>query len=118
MEEGICHLYMVTRSQNILKAKIELHIPKKKGAAATQKAETKLNKFFDNIEREIQIRFNIKDHGEKLIDSIKTVVVGSPGFIKDQFYTFLKAKAEKLHDKLLLNLIEKMILVHCSNGYK
>jgi hypothetical protein len=48
MEEGIAHLFMVSRSTSKLKAKVEKRISKKKGiAAATGAHDKQKGKFFE-----------------------------------------------------------------------
>ena len=91
----------MSKNQTIHKGKIERHIPKKKGEHAKAKAANKMSNFFELIEKEIQQRFNIKDHGEKFINSIKAFIFASPGFIKDNFFQFLKEMSVKKNDPLL-----------------
>jgi stalled ribosome rescue protein Dom34 len=50
MEEGIAHLFLVSRSTSKLKAKIEKRISKKKGIAAATGAHDKQKaKFYEQI---------------------------------------------------------------------
>jgi protein pelota len=50
MEEGIAHLFLVSRSTSKLKAKIEKRIAKKKGvAAATGAVDKQKAKFYEQI---------------------------------------------------------------------
>lgn len=50
MEEGIAHLFLVSRSTSKLKAKIEKRISKKKGiAAATGAVDKQKGKFYEQI---------------------------------------------------------------------
>ena len=118
MQEGLAQMFMVTRSQTILKSKIEKHIPKKKGEHTKHKAENKMSKFFNQIEQDIQIKFNIKDHGEKYINSIKAFIIASPGFVKDNFHAFLQELSVKKNDTLLQKILQKVLLVHCTNAFK
>ena len=50
MEEGIAHLFLVSRSTSKLKAKVEKRISKKKGiAAATGAHDQQKAKFFEQL---------------------------------------------------------------------
>ena len=116
MEEGIAHIYLVSKHTSKLKAKIEKHISKKKGFA--KKTETQKNKFFENIENALEMKFNPANTSVNVTKSIKAVVIGSPGFYKDQLYAYLQEAAERKKSGFLQDLVSKTILEHCSSGYK
>lgn len=91
-----------------MKAKIEKKIPKKKGfIAAVAKAK---NKFFDYIINAIQqhVDFNL----------IECVVVGSPGFTKEEFLKYITLVSEQKSFMNIFKNLHKFILVHCSSGFK
>lgn len=81
MEEGIAHLYLVSKNNCKLRGKIEKHIPKKK--AFEHNHQKHQNKFFDAIESLIDVNFNSKENGEALLKCVKAMVIGSPGHYKD-----------------------------------
>jgi stalled ribosome rescue protein Dom34 len=59
MEEGIAHLFLVSRSTSKLKAKIEKRISKKKGlAAATGAHDKQKQKFYDQIVQALITHFS------------------------------------------------------------
>ena len=93
MEEGIAHLFLVSQNNTKLKSKIEKSISKKKAFAS--KTEKQKGKFFENIENSLETGFNIKENGAELLNSIKAVIIGSPGFYKDQLYTHLQEAATR-----------------------
>jgi len=49
----------------------------------------------ENVENMLESSFSIKDHGPELLNSIKAVVIGSPGFYKDHLHTFLNEAATR-----------------------
>eukprot|EP00355_Strombidium_rassoulzadegani_P007744 CAMPEP_0168616074 /NCGR_PEP_ID=MMETSP0449_2-20121227/4840_1 /TAXON_ID=1082188 /ORGANISM="Strombidium rassoulzadegani, Strain ras09" /LENGTH=303 /DNA_ID=CAMNT_0008656849 /DNA_START=336 /DNA_END=1244 /DNA_ORIENTATION=+ len=116
MEEGIAHLFLVTKQTSKLKAKIEKHISKKK--AFGQKVEQQKNKFYEQIENALEVNFNVRDHGDALLKSIKAMVIGSPGSYKDHLFKYLNEAADKKKSPLLKELLSKTILTHCSSGFK
>lgn len=49
---------------------------------------------------------------------IKCILVGSPGFVKDQFISYLFKEAVRQDNKVLLENRPKFMLVHSSSGHK
>lgn len=49
---------------------------------------------------------------------VKCVLVGSPGFVKDQFISYLFKEAVRQDNKVLLENRPKFMLVHSSSGHK
>ena len=80
MEQGIAHICLVTNTSAVVKSKVESHIPRKlKGASGHDKA---LEKFFEKCVISISQHLNF--------DNIKSLLIASPGFTKDQFLTYLQ----------------------------
>ena len=82
MEEGIAHLFLVAKNTSKLKAKIEKRIPKKK--AFVQQHDKQTNRFFEMVTQAFVMHF------KEMVPSLKAVIVGSPGFIKDSYLEYLK----------------------------
>lgn len=110
MEEGISHLYLVSNFLTLLKGKVEVSIPKKrKGPSQHDKA---LEKFFSGCLESVTTHVNF--------DIVKCLVIGSPGFVKDQFSTYINDKigtGNKTYESIAKNL-KKIIYTHTSSGYK
>lgn len=51
-------------------------------------------------------------------DTVKCVVIASPGFVKDQFFEYMFQTAVKTDNKVLLDNKGKFILIHSSSGFK
>jgi stalled ribosome rescue protein Dom34 len=55
---------------------------------------------------------------------LKTVIVASPGFVKDAFFTYLKAAADSPSTTkggsgtFLKHCVERSIVTHSSSGFK
>ena len=55
---------------------------------------------------------------------LKTVIVASPGFVKDAFFSYLKAAAEAPSNQkggsgtFLKHCVERSIVAHSSSGFK
>jgi len=80
MEDGIANLYIINRQTSILKSKIERSIPKNKTAFnSSGKAK---DKFFVACLNSIMQKINF--------EVVSKLIIGSPGFVKDNFMDFLK----------------------------
>jgi protein pelota len=108
MDEGVAHLCYVKNNITTIKAKVEKNIPKKKsGSEFHSKA---LKDFYDLcFQRIINVDFS----------KIKCFIIASPGFIKDEFYEYIKEMSKKEeYTKRLKGHLEKFLLIKSSNGYK
>ncbi len=110
MHSGLAHLCLVTGSLTITKARIETNIPKKRtGSSNNAKAITK---FFEAIYQAIlrHVEFS----------KVKAVLIGSPGYTKDDFFAYLKETCVKRDDRPIRDAVQqdKFVLVRASNGHK
>ncbi|XP_002741246.3 protein pelota homolog [Saccoglossus kowalevskii] len=109
MQEGLAHVCLVLSSMTIVRAKIENNIPRKRKGMCSQH-DKGLLKFYDSLMQAILRHINF--------DVVKCILVGSPGFVKDQFYDYMFNQAVKNDIKLLLENKSKFLLVHASSGFK
>ncbi|CAN0498597.1 unnamed protein product, partial [Ectocarpus sp. 12 AP-2014] len=49
---------------------------------------------------------------------IKCLLLGSPGFVKDDFFEFLNLEAVRREERVLIENKSKFVLVHASSGHK
>merc|ERR1712002_905527 len=96
-------------SLTLLRAKIEVNIPRKRRGNCTQH-DKGLLKFYDQIIQAVLRHFDF--------DIIKCVLVASPGFVKDQFAEYMFGQAIKLEQKVITENKSKFLLVHSSSGFK
>lgn len=111
MQEGLANVCLIQASMTVVKAKIEMNIPRKrKGMCANH--DKNMEKFFERIIQALLTHINF--------DIVKAVIVASPGFIKDQFYEFMNAYAVRNIQtcKLLVDNKSKFLLVHSASGFK
>ncbi len=110
MQEGLANVVLISGSLTLVRAKIDISLPRKR-RAAVQQHEKALNRFFEAIVQAILRHVNF--------DIIKCVLVASPGFTKDQFFEYMVNVANKSSEgKVLLDNKSKFILVHSSSGFK
>jgi len=109
MSEGLAHICLITSTMTITRSRIEVGIPRK-GKGTITNHEKGLNKFFEMVMQAVLRHFNF--------DVIKCVILGSPGFVKDQFFEYMNLEAIRQENKVLVENKNKFVLVHTSSGHK
>ncbi|CAH1801584.1 unnamed protein product [Owenia fusiformis] len=109
MQEGLAHVCLVTSSMTLVRAKIDVNIPRKRKGLCSQH-DKGLTKFYDQVIQAIMRHVNF--------DIVKCVIIASPGFVKDQFHEYMFNIAQKMDYKLLSENKSKFVLVHSSSGFK
>eukprot|EP00741_Cyanophora_paradoxa_P014819 tig00020825_g14295.t1 len=109
MSEGLAHLCLISGSMTITRQRIEMSIPRKRGAAAAGH-EKAMTKFFEALLRAILQHVNF--------EIVKCVLVASPGFVKDQFMQFLHEEAQRKGIRELIENKSKFVMCHASSGHK
>ncbi len=82
---------------------------------ATQKNASQKGKFYDQIISALIKNFCAE--GQAPNQKIGCIVIGSPGFTRENFSNYLREYADKKQNALLKDLVAKSILCHCSTGY-
>ncbi|CAG12659.1 unnamed protein product, partial [Tetraodon nigroviridis] len=109
MQEGLANMMLVTPAMTLLRAKVEVTIPRKRRGSCTQH-EKALERFYEAVMQAILRHINF--------DVVKCILVGSPGFVKDQFISYLFKEAVRQDNKVLLENRPKFMMVHSSSGHK
>lgn len=109
MQEGLAFVCLITASMTLVRAKVDVPIPRKR-KGFIQQHEKGLTKFYDTIMQAILRHINF--------DIVKCVILASPGFVRDQFYEYMLQTAVKSDIKVLLENKSKFMLVHSSSGFK
>ncbi|KAG7492190.1 hypothetical protein MATL_G00011820 [Megalops atlanticus] len=109
MQEGLANVVLVTPAMTLLRAKVEVTIPRKRKGSCTQHDKA-LERFYEAVMQAILRHVNF--------DVVKCVLVASPGFVKDQFTSYLFREAVRQDCKILLENRPKFMLVHSSSGHK
>jgi len=109
MSEGLAHVCLITGSMTLLRQRIDMPIPRKRGAAAAGHDKAVL-KFYETILQAIlkHVNFGV----------VKCVIVASPAFYKDQFMEYVYSEAQKRGLKEILDNRKKFMLAHASSGHK
>nr|CAG4640906.1 EOG090X07BV [Eulimnadia texana] len=109
MQEGIAHVCLVTKSMTLVRAKIDVAIPRKRKGNVSQH-EKGMQRFFENVLQALLRHVNF--------DVVRCLLLASPGFVKDQFYEYVMQWALKSDNRVLLDSKSKFVLVHASSGFK
>jgi protein pelota len=108
MQDGLANICIVGNTMTLVKCKIEKHLPKKRQSNEIyMKAR---NKFFDEVYLAITRYINF--------EHIKVLIIASPGYVKDDFVTFMSNKSAKQNDNYYSMHKSKIIKLHASSGYK
>lgn len=99
---------LVMPSITLTKARIERRMPKK--GQINQGHSKAMAKFFEDIYDAINKHINF--------EVIRCVLVGSPGFLKDDFMKFLNEQAVRRGDMALVQNKSKFLKVHATSGHK
>ncbi|KAJ8245894.1 hypothetical protein GJAV_G00261430 [Gymnothorax javanicus] len=109
MQDGLANVVLVTPAMTLLRAKVEVTIPRKRRGNCTQHDKA-VERFYEAVMQAILRHVNF--------DVVKCILVASPGFVKDQFMSYLFREAVRQDCKILLENRPKFMLVHSSSGHK
>jgi len=109
LQEGLAHVCLVTSSMTIVRAKIDVPVPRKRRGDCAQH-EKGLNRFYEQIYQALLRHVNF--------DVVKAILIASPGFIRQQFFDYMYQQAVRTDNKVLFENKGKFILVHSSSGFK
>ena len=109
VQEGLAHVCLVGGSTTVTKARIEVAMPRKHGAAAAG-LDKAVHKFYEQVLQALlrHVDFN----------TVRCLLLAGPGFTKDALATFLFAEAQKRELRPLLEARTKLVVAHASSGYK
>ena len=108
MHAGLAHICLVTGALTITKARIDVNIPKKRtGSTQNAKATTK---FFEAVYQAILRHIDFH--------KVKVVLMGSPGYVKDDFFQYMLQEAVRRDDRPIIENKSKFVLCKASNGHK
>lgn len=108
MTEGLAHLCLVGRTCTITRAKIEVNMPRKKGAAAAG-YDKALESFHERVFAAVVKHIDW--------DIVKCLVIAGPGFTKDGFREYLDLEAQRREIRPLLLNRSKIVMAPASSAY-
>eukprot|EP01134_Creolimax_fragrantissima_P003055 CFRG3055T1 len=109
LQEGLAYVCLITSSMTVVKAKIDVSIPRKR-RGGTEQHDKGLEKFYEQILQGILKNFDFK--------LLKCILIASPGFLNEVLLTYMKDQAMKRELKPILENKQKFMLVRSSSGHK
>ena len=109
LQMGLAHVCLVTGALTVTKARIETNIPKKRTGYTSQHSKA-TTKFYEAIYQAILRHVDFA--------KVKVVLLGSPGFVKDDFFKYLIQESVKREDRALIENKQKFVLCKASSGHK
>jgi len=113
MDMGTALVCLVTNHMTVVRAKIETHVPKKRGGDASAH-DKGVEKFFGGVLESLLRNIDLA--------VVKCVVIASPGYVKDDFVKYVDLKLSSMTGSAsgsdLAGLRKKFLLVHSTSGHK
>ncbi|KAG5185429.1 eRF1 domain 1-domain-containing protein [Tribonema minus] len=108
MTAGLAHVCLVTAHMTVTRARVEMNIPRKR-AGSSDHAKA-IRRFYEAVYRAVldKIDFAV----------VRCVLLGSPGFVKDDFFAYLCEEAVRREDRPLIENKAKFVLCHATSGHK
>ncbi|KAL2058085.1 hypothetical protein ABVK25_001703 [Lepraria finkii] len=109
MQEGLSHLAILTGHRTVLRQKVEMTVPKKRGTGRQGNHDKALEKFFqvtmDTLLRQLDLTEN------------KPILLASPGFVAQAFLKHVLETATRTGNKALLAQKSNFVVSHSASGY-
>jgi protein pelota len=108
MQPGLAQVCLITANMTMVRAKIEITIPKKRIIGSAH--EKGVERFFTRILESLMQHINF--------NKVKVVLVASPGFLKDEFSDWMWAEVVRREFRELIEHRPKFMLLHSATGFK
>jgi protein pelota len=110
LQEGLAQVCLVTDYATLVRARVEVSVPKKRSTGASQH-DKGMGRFLDAVLEAILAHVNFA--------VVKVLILASPGFVKDALFAhMMEAAARPGAAKGLQEHKAKIVLAHCSSGHK
>ncbi|KAI9673576.1 MAG: Translation factor pelota [Caeruleum heppii] len=124
MGEGVANICLVTEFRTVLKQRVEVAVPRKRGGGKPGGDHDKgLDKFFQ-ITMETLLRHVETSNASTSSSSSQNpsgtpppILLASPGFTATQFHGYLTSYARRTTHKPLLALLPSILIVHSSSSH-
>jgi protein pelota len=108
MQNGLAHLCMVTGPLTVVKAKIDITVPKKRtGSSNHAKA---IKRFYEATYQAVLRHVDF--------EKVKCLLLASPGYVKDEFFKYLLEESVRRNDRPFIENKSKFVLCKASSGHK
>ncbi|KAJ5988747.1 hypothetical protein N7481_003957 [Penicillium waksmanii] len=116
MQEGLAHICFIGQFQTIMKQKVEMSVPRKRQGGSDH--DKGMNKFY-RVTLETLLRqmdFNTSITSASNNESVRPVLLASPGFVAAGFQKYIQSEASTTMPGLK-RLLPSVVVVHSASGY-
>jgi len=110
IQPGLANLCLLTQHLTVIKQRIELNIPKKRGGGSMSGHDSAMSKFFQQCYEAITRHVDFA--------TIKVFIIASPAFTRDDFYAYMQQESQRHNDRIMLDHRSKFVLTHSSSAHK
>ncbi|KAF2755358.1 hypothetical protein EJ05DRAFT_99208 [Pseudovirgaria hyperparasitica] len=113
MQEGKAQICHITEHQTVVKASVEVSVPRKRVGGAAGESEKGMERFFEMLLGTLlrYIDLSVSAAGTPLL-------LASPGFVASSFQGYMKKQAVRTGNRPLLQLLQKNVIVtYASSGH-
>ncbi|KAJ5722401.1 hypothetical protein N7488_000436 [Penicillium malachiteum] len=118
MQEGLAHICFIGQFQTILKQKVEMSVPRKRQGGGGGDHDKGMGKFYrvtlETLLR--QIDFNTTSTSTTSNESVRPILLASPGFVASGFHKYMQTEASTI-TPALRKLLPSVAVVHSASGY-
>ncbi|KAK4058209.1 Translation factor pelota [Microbotryomycetes sp. JL221] len=108
--EGLANICVITNHTTIVRQRIDVPVPRKrKGGSTALGAEKAQSKFHQQVYDAVVRHFDF--------DTIKVLIIASPGFTKETVFQNIMEQATKTGNKSILQSRSKFLLLHSSSHH-
>ena len=110
LQPGLANLCLLTQHLTVIKQRIELNIPKKRGGGSMTGHDNAMSKFFQQCYEAVVRHVDFA--------TIKVFIIASPAFTRDDFYSYMQQESQRQNDRILADHRQKFVLTHSSSAHK
>lgn len=102
--EGMANICLITNHTTIIRQRIDVQVPRKRKGGTALGADKAHDKFLAQVYAAVVRHFDM--------DTLKVVIIASPGFTKEAVHQYILAEAVKQGNKSILSARSKFLLLH------
>ncbi|KAK4991019.1 Translation factor pelota [Elasticomyces elasticus] len=115
MQEGLANICLITEYQTILRQRVEVSLPKKRGSGKSSDHEKAVQRFFHTVLETLLRQLDLAN------SPASPVLLASPGFTATSFQSYIKSAASSstsgIDVKTLKALLPQLLVAHSASGH-
>ena len=110
LQPGLANLCLLTQHLTVIKQRIELNIPKKRGGGSMTGHDNAMTKFYQQCYEALARHVDFS--------AIKVFIIASPAFTRDDFFAYMQQESQRQNDRIVADHRQKFVLTHSSSAHK